>query len=98
MESYIHIHSHIGADGTLHIEGLHEMADQDVTIILSPGLSKNGTASFDLKRYAAPTTGKAVADKLKAISKTCSRLPVLDNRSPEEILGYNKEGELVCLL
>lgn len=92
MESYIHIHSHIGADGTLHIEGLHEMADQDVTIILSPVLNTNGTASFDLQCYAAPTTGKAVADKLKAISRTCSRLLVLDNRSPEEILGYNDVG------
>ena len=28
------------------------------------------------------------------ISKRCSSLPDLDSRSPDEILGYNKEGGL----
>ncbi|MEO1401279.1 MAG: hypothetical protein AAFV72_08475 [Cyanobacteria bacterium J06635_1] len=92
MESYIQVHSHIGADGTLHIEGLHQMADQDVMIILSSVFDNNGTPSFELQRYAAPIIGKPVADRLKAISKVCANLPVLDDRSPDEILGYNDIG------
>ena len=36
MNQGIHVQSHIGADGTLHIEGLHHMADQDVLVVLTP--------------------------------------------------------------
>ena len=32
----IQIHSHIGADGTLHLEGLDDMAGLDVVITLLP--------------------------------------------------------------
>jgi antitoxin VapB len=31
-------------------------------------------------------------DRLRAIRKRCSALPVLDNRSPEEIVGYDDHG------
>jgi len=31
-------------------------------------------------------------DELLQIGKECAALPVLDNRSPEEILGYNNSG------
>jgi hypothetical protein len=34
MNLPIHVQSQIGADGTLHIEGLHQIANQDVTVIL----------------------------------------------------------------
>ena len=30
-------------------------------------------------------------EELKRIRERCSQLPVLDNRSPEEILGYNDQ-------
>jgi antitoxin VapB len=39
-------------------------------------------------RPAAPS----LKDELRAIRKRCSRLPVLDRRSPEEILGYDEHG------
>lgn len=39
-------------------------------------------------RPAAPR----LKDELRAIRKRCSRLPVLDRRSPEEILGYDEHG------
>lgn len=33
-----------------------------------------------------------VRDELRAIRERCSRLPVLDRRTPEEILGYDEDG------
>ncbi|NJL47153.1 MAG: hypothetical protein HC929_06140 [Leptolyngbyaceae cyanobacterium SM2_5_2] len=35
MNLPIHVQSHIGADGILHIEGLHQIANQDVTVMLT---------------------------------------------------------------
>lgn len=94
MEPIVHVQAHVGADGTLLIEGLHHIANQDVVVILAakprPGAEAN---LFDLEQYAAPTMGKAVADKLKAVSQACSNLPVLDNRSADDILGYKFKGE-----
>jgi hypothetical protein len=63
MESSIQIQSHIGTDGVLHIEGLHQIADQDVTIILTPSSSSDRLFhTSDLEKYAAPV-GREVADK-----------------------------------
>jgi len=42
------------------------------------------------KRKSIPTLEK----EIMIISKRCSSLPDLDLRSPQEILGYNKEGGL----
>lgn len=93
METSIQIQSHIGKDGTLHIEGLHEIADQDVIIILAPEPAvETPTSPFDLTRYAAPLVGAIIAERLKQISHACASLPILDDRSPEEILGYNDIG------
>jgi hypothetical protein len=94
MESSIQIQSHIGTDGVLHIEGLYQIADQDVTIVLTPSSSNTSSfQAFDLDQYAAaPTEGKELVDKLMSISRRLQARPVLDNRSPEEILGYNEIG------
>lgn len=35
---------------------------------------------------------KRLADVLDEIALECSRLPVLDPRSPDEILGYDEDG------
>ena len=35
---------------------------------------------------------KPLRDELLDIGQRCSRLPVLDDRTPEEILGYNENG------
>ena len=41
-------------------------------------------------------TGRAraprLSEELRAIGERCSRLPVLDARRPEEILGYGEDG------
>lgn len=89
MSASLQLQSHVGKDGTLCVEGLHQLADQDVTIVLSP---KPMAASFALEQYAAPVVGSAVADRLRSIIKTCASLPVLDARSSDEILGYNALG------
>ena len=34
----------------------------------------------------------SLREKLKAIRRRCSQLPVLDTRSPDEILGYDDRG------
>jgi antitoxin VapB len=33
-----------------------------------------------------------LADELRAIRRRCSALPVIDPRSPDEILGYDEQG------
>ena len=35
---------------------------------------------------------RSIADKLDEIAKHCASLPVLDKRSPDEILGYDEHG------
>ena len=88
----IQIHSHIDASGTLHIEGLHQIANQDVTVILSALSDTDVDLSLGEESHNSLVTGNVVADRIMAISKACSSLPILDTRSPEEILGYNDIG------
>ncbi len=45
-----------------------------------------------LQRVRARRPGRDLADELDEIAKHCARLPVLDDRSPEEILGYDERG------
>lgn len=35
---------------------------------------------------------RSLADELDRIAKRCAALPVLDPRSPDEILGYDEHG------
>ncbi|HEV2854650.1 MAG TPA: type II toxin-antitoxin system VapB family antitoxin [Thermoanaerobaculia bacterium] len=36
--------------------------------------------------------GSRLRDEIRAIGKRCAALPVLDPRSPDEILGYDEHG------
>lgn len=47
-----------------------------------------------LKRLRKRRNVSGLEKKIMIISKRCSSLPDLDSRSPDEILGYNKEGGL----
>ena len=49
----------------------------------SPAAGGVGTAATDRRR---------LVDEINAIADHCSSLPVLDDRSPEEILGYDEIG------
>ncbi len=45
-----------------------------------------------LRRVTARRKGRSLADELDAIANRCANLPVLDPRTPEEIIGYDEHG------
>lgn len=45
-----------------------------------------------LRREKGRVRGPRLAEELGRIGKRCASLPVLDSRSPEEILGYDERG------
>jgi len=45
-----------------------------------------------LRREQGRSSKPLLLDELRAIRERCAALPVLDDRSPEEILGYNEVG------
>jgi antitoxin VapB len=45
-----------------------------------------------LRRTGGAARQASLFDELEAISKRMSKLPRLDNRSPDEIIGYDENG------
>lgn len=45
-----------------------------------------------LDRIRRQRSGRSLADELDEIGRHCASLPVLDDRPPEEILGYDERG------
>ncbi|HEY0511975.1 MAG TPA: type II toxin-antitoxin system VapB family antitoxin [Thermoanaerobaculia bacterium] len=45
-----------------------------------------------LARLRRDRTRKRLADELDEIARHCAQLPVLDSRTPDEILGYDENG------
>jgi antitoxin VapB len=45
-----------------------------------------------LARQRARKAGRRLSDELRAIGERVAALPVLDERTPEEILGYDERG------
>ena len=45
-----------------------------------------------LDRQKGRAPGPRLRDEIRAIGKRCAALPVLDPRSPDEILGYDEHG------
>lgn len=45
-----------------------------------------------LRRESGRVRAPSLRDEIRAIRERCSRLPVLDPRSSEEILGYGDDG------
>jgi antitoxin VapB len=45
-----------------------------------------------LQRVRRERMKRSLADELEEIAKHCASLPVLDDRSAEEILGYDRDG------
>ena len=45
-----------------------------------------------LDRLRNRRSGRRFADDLDEIARRCASLPVIDDRSPEEILGYDENG------
>ncbi len=45
-----------------------------------------------LDRIQRERSGRSLVDELNEIALRCASLPVLDDRSEDEILGYNEDG------
>lgn len=45
-----------------------------------------------LQRVTARRRGRSLADELDEIARRCAALPVLDTRTPDEIIGYDEHG------
>lgn len=45
-----------------------------------------------LERVQRGRRGRRLADELNAIAQRCARLPQLDGRSAEDIIGYDEHG------
>ena len=45
-----------------------------------------------LERIQRESSGKSLVDELNGIALRCASLPVLDNRSEDEIFGYDEDG------
>jgi antitoxin VapB len=45
-----------------------------------------------LDRVRRERSRSGLADELDEIARHCSRLPVLDSRTPDEIIGYDERG------
>lgn len=45
-----------------------------------------------LARLRRERSRRRLADELDEIARHCSQLPVLDSRTPDEILGYDDHG------
>ena len=45
-----------------------------------------------LERVRRRRSGRRLADELDEIARHCASLPVLDEREPDEIIGYDAQG------
>lgn len=45
-----------------------------------------------LARVRRQRTGRNLCDELDEIARHCASLPVLDNREPDDIIGYDAHG------
>jgi antitoxin VapB len=50
------------------------------------------TLRMRLDRHSGHKRHLRLRDELRAIRERCAKLPVLDNRTPDEILGYDERG------
>jgi antitoxin VapB len=53
---------------------------------------RNPEADWLARRLAARRRARSLADELDEIARRGTKLPVLDTRTEEEILGYDEHG------
>jgi len=65
-------------------------------VVAMTGATKTQAVTDALKAHLETLkrrkTRRNLATRLDEIAKHCATLPVLDTRSPEDILGYDKNG------
>ncbi len=64
----------------------------DVKIALIDRLSATGITVIEATSFVSPKWVPQLADELDEIAKRCAAMPVLDQRTPEEILGSDDHG------
>lgn len=75
----IKLHSRIEKDHTLSVRLPEDVAEGPAEVIV--------LVPEDRERL-----GRPLADELDKIALHCSRLPVRNSRTPDEILGYDEHG------
>jgi hypothetical protein len=59
---------------------------------LPPGEHEAEIALIDPEKGAARLDADTLLARVRAIQEEMAQLPVLDDRSPDEIIGYNERG------
>ena len=59
---------------------------------LPPGEHEAEIALIDTEKGAARLDADTLLTRVRAIQEEMAKLPVLDDRSPDEIIGYNERG------
>lgn len=59
---------------------------------LPPGEHEAEIALVDTSKSAGRSDADALLSRVRAIQQEMAQLPVLDERTPDEIIGYNKRG------
>jgi antitoxin VapB len=67
---------------------LAELTGESITEAVT-GALRDAVAKARLRRHAST---ERLISELDEIARHCASLPVLDPRSPEEILGYDEQG------
>jgi antitoxin VapB len=67
---------------------LSELTGKSITEVVTEALKE----ALERERGAGEDSCARLVRELDEIADFCSSLPVLDDRSPEEILGYDERG------
>jgi antitoxin VapB len=71
-----------------------EKAIRDLAAATGEGLTAavKGAVEEKLRRVRRHSGGRGLRDEILAIGAHCASLPVLDDRTADEILGYDENG------
>jgi antitoxin VapB len=80
----IKLYSRVAKDHTLSLRLPEDVAEGPAEVIV--------LIPEDRERPSEPLVQRRLVDELDEIALHCARLPVLDPRTPDEILGYDEHG------
>ena len=80
----IKLYSRVAKDHTLSLRLPEDVAEGPAEVIV--------LVPEDRERPSETPTRRRLVDELDEIALHCARLPVLDPRTPDEILGYDEHG------
>ena len=83
----IKLHGRVEKDHTLSLLLPEDVAEGPAEVIVLVPEERERSAETPARR-----TPRRLADDLDEIALHCARLPVLDPRTPDEILGYDEHG------